>query len=1573
MKRSDGSASVMPSSPRREADKQLADMYRKLLLKTVDGENTIAPYHQRISSLSDIPGDSNYGLWRALTTRIVDSGSFQDWVAFNDIDMSRGITISPKDNCIVAVVDGKTVHFPNANFPAFPLLIKAAKAFGQTSDIPYYRHTVYARDIAQFYGKNTPDQAPQSTLKDRIRASAAELEDGTAFSDFDPGNLHSDAELLLHDRAVDEINDRNALIWRLKVLAKGDPQSLSERLENTTFGLPSTGEPDSIDTQDRISVGQYIRDQHWMLPTTAEELNALVTALETPTPGAPPYGNLGGATNWPVSLSDTDINWLYRITARQTGEANPFVLVGYLFGNQPAKGQPSRNPRQTIEQMLESPKAQDLGKALQENLRGVSTATSAGDYVLAAIHEAFEPRESQPLSRTKVAGFELAQPGHSGLTASAVVKRMADHLVASSHGKGRSYANDELALATAHLLLAKRAPQYLVKDIPATVTYGSQAWLTFSTAVAKIEAQTPGATATMKYVDILRQGDIAPLTPEQQQVERNAKMNALMDWGVANKLIPLSPSDDYTADQMKSVLAAFQKQMTELLHVVETGNTPLPLRKNVAAEQLYEALGFNQVENHPDLNALMSKVGIPGASTEQYRKEHGDKAAFYDFINTRFIVLDLPHKDFPGPYSLLDLHASNRLFNPPSVRNGRTVQNTYENKWKVLNRYSIEFPEIFNKSSGFPEVAKAYQEELEQHIDSLVSSTKTTVKYLISRLPADDLEFINNGKLTFFCEQLIYDPVPGSNHVYRAQPVDNKPVVVRSQVGSDVRFYEINPQKGHVARRMDLEKKFILGHRQSKAVVAGNGTDAITVQSYAKLPSALKYTYELGKLGAGSTPGIHDTYNSRRVANIADFVTNHVYSGVTEKLREFSKGATTFDTEVPGYAKFRNFLLNFVPLYSAIKNFSSGNFAEGIGDLALDILGFVTAGASVVAKALKGLAVGSKVLFLTKIIGRAAISLLNPLDGIAQLIQGLGRGIHKIGSTGKKYIQKLHGSVKRYDLIAAAKKFDACAVGTFKHEGKIIKGPAVLTGGVWHAYDPVLRQPFGSALTDFIPSIDNPLGDWAVGARLLDPKTQAIKDNWEKVVKGYKFGDKKAEFEAAYYATDLPEGVSNNIKKMTPLELMKQAQKKDVTASTVGALVRQYDNLAFKHGHKGAARFIDNIDPEFGVVFPMPQASYLSSTAQFSDGQCAALARTFATAIEEGKDTVFINNLYKASARAETAASRDFMQSIKNLQTQVGPKAAFHAQKVPRLVTYQEMCRELSNSDVTKSLMIDTPGHAMAAGVIVNGADKKFYFYDPNVGVAYFKTSEAMEAGLTKLFNDKRLPTPYRSHGADTKRLEFKIFDHDDQWKTLNSIDEAKFKKTYQLPLNEHASSSLSHEQLKSNWETLHKALGDQDLICYEASMRVGQAEKNLPSKVYDAVVAATNRNGGTNYSPRYLALMGVEPGSLKTKFNPDDITESGLLNFKHATPDGEFGHTVYIQKAENNELYLFNLNSPDLDVAMIRNGNPPVTSAGMTVYSLGNGKHKGLQNFLDGLDAKPGWQFAYTPASTLTANVEKL
>ncbi|MCJ7956706.1 MAG: hypothetical protein MUW57_09215 [Pseudomonas sp.] len=428
------------------------------------------------------------------------------------------------------------------------------------------------------------------------------------------------------------------------------------------------------------------------------------------------------------------------------------------------------------------------------------------------------------------------------------------------------------------------------------------------------------------------------------------------------------------------------------------------------------------------------------------------------------------------------------------------------------------------------------------------------------------------------------------------------------------------------------------------------------------------------------------------------------------------------------------------------------------------------------------------------------------------------------------------------------------------------------------------------SLNDFVPSMGGTspaLGDWAVGQRVLTDGEKAIKAHWDSAVKRSKFGVGKFEFEAAYYSTNPPKDLMSKTKNMTAMELMALAQGNNTQAGVMGTLVRQYDNLAFKQGKKTATQFIDTIDPDFGTVFPIPQTVYLSSTAQFSDGQCAALSRTLATAVEQGKEKTLINNLFKAAARPDTTEAREFMRTLSRLQAFTGGESTFHAQKVLRQVTPQDMVRELSRSTVTRSVMIDSPGHAMAAGVVVDGADKKYYFYDPNAGVAFFPSAEAMESGLTKLFNDKRLQGQYRTHGVDPKRLEFKIFDHDDGWRKLASIDEVSFKKLFDVPLHENAVASISHERLKVRWDTLQKVPGNEGLNCYQASLRVAQAEHNLTPEAVDAVKAATKGGGATSYTPRYLDLMGITPDDLKTTFNAAEIKESGFLNFKLRDDEG--------------------------------------------------------------------------------------
>lgn len=168
--------------------------------------------------------------------------------------------------------------------------------------------------------------------------------------------------------------------------------------------------------------------------------------------------------------------------------------------------------------------------------------------------------------------------------------------------------------------------------------------------------------------------------------------------------------------------------------------------------------------------------------------------------------------------------------------------------------------------------------------------------------------------------------------------------------------------------------------------------------------------------------------------------------------------------------------LDLIPLRSAIANFSKGNHLEGASDLALDVFGFVTAGAGVAAKVTKaGAKVASaaaKAIQVAKVIGVAAIQAFNPLDGFSDLVAGgarlLGKGANLVRATGAEVVNKLKGASGSYDLLkAASKHHDAAATGTFKVAGQNVDGGAVLQNGRWYAFDVHRMRPYGSPLEGF--------------------------------------------------------------------------------------------------------------------------------------------------------------------------------------------------------------------------------------------------------------------------------------------------------------------------------------------------------------------------------------------------------------------------------------------------------------------------------------------------------------------------
>ena len=290
--------------------------------------------------------------------------------------------------------------------------------------------------------------------------------------------------------------------------------------------------------------------------------------------------NLTGALSWSVPLSKQDQRRIYYFLLNNYEEIHDKGALGFLTRHMRWDVSELRQPANMLKKILASPGARALGGIIQEHLGSVKTTTSDRDHVLAALQIFLNPDavlDETSVSRNKFAGFNVAHQDHWGQPASLIVDKLTQHLINERiavplpgpvpnfrYEDGKKRASVEMAPVAARLLLAGNAPEFLVKDIPDKVTYGSHSWVSFTTAVARLEAEAPGSTAAMSYAHVMLRASTGPITQEQERVEQTAQHTALKDWGVVNGIITSNDQDNYSNAEMEEVYKAYNDQGSKL-------------------------------------------------------------------------------------------------------------------------------------------------------------------------------------------------------------------------------------------------------------------------------------------------------------------------------------------------------------------------------------------------------------------------------------------------------------------------------------------------------------------------------------------------------------------------------------------------------------------------------------------------------------------------------------------------------------------------------------------------------------------------------------------------------------------------------------------------------------------------------------------------------------------------------------------------------------------------------------------------------------------------------------------------
>lgn len=815
---------------------------------------------------------------------------------------------------------------------------------------------------------------------------------------------------------------------------KQDLKTLGRKLDEVATRLGSAATPGDVSLalntttmaslNRSVTLASFIRSQGLPLPTDHFSLTGLAYAV-THRAMEHPLGNLSGALSWPVPLSadeQTRLGTLARQHTHHLGTTpsvsqTPGGLLEFLRYPLPLDSDTLNSPAKLLDALIDSPQAHLMGAALREGMQGIATPSSDTDYLLAAMTLQLDPESATAPHRNKLAGFDLASADHIGKPASFMVERLGQHLL--RQGKVRP----QTAAAAAHLLLAGHAPVFLINDIPASVTYGSPAWLNLAVAAATIEAQTPGKVANMSFAQVMQEARTAAVA--DPNVTAYAQKAALLDWGLANGVVATREDGLYTSETLTLLVDAFTARSALMANATLALDTELPSRREMALAELSKRF--------PGKEALFEEKVISVTTKHDTYTEGGKGVGYGKLLTGLHSMLDVAMMDLKHP-DLVFFSGDSRI--PLAELNANTT-------FGVADRFNQQFAEgIHNKKTA----------------------VATTIKHLIAQLPLEDRKNFEYGDLSFFQTT----PYALGTGFFDKTRLQTKPELLVSIKRDGVtQSYEISFDKGTIAPIHNWQASA----RENRASNVVYKTEAFAAADGAALGERT------------DTAAVPDSFASPRTQAIADTFVKHLDLDHAD-IKAQARGLTTEDRRLNMAEGVGDFLLNLIPFRSAVINFQKGQYGEGAYDLALDVFGFLTAGAGTIGKAVKigssAASTASKAFKVARVIGAATINALNPLAGFGDMAAGgialMGKGAMFVSAKAVKTVNTLRGSAASYDLLKTiSKEHGPTLIGAYTIGDVTTEGVAVLKNNRWYKYDHRANRLYGAPISGNIAATNNTL------------------------------------------------------------------------------------------------------------------------------------------------------------------------------------------------------------------------------------------------------------------------------------------------------------------------------------------------------------------------------------------------------------------------------------------------------------------------------------------------------------------
>ncbi|MGE7957083.1 TcdA/TcdB pore-forming domain-containing protein [Pseudomonas sp. NPDC089530] len=310
-------------------------------------------------------------------------------------------------------------------------------------------------------------------------------------------------------------------------------------------------------------------------------------------------------------------------------------------------------------------------------------------------------------------------------------------------------------------------------------------------------------------------------------------------------------------------------------------------------------------------------------------------------------------------------------------------------------------------------------------------------------------------------------------------------------------------------------------------------------------------------------------------------------------------------------------------------------------------------------------------------------------------------------------------------------------------------------------YDPVLREAGSVEKTWLWQQIKAKDGSAAV-VRTGDAALQgggaerassvgeryAIAEAYQRGARGTAFSDGLRRFREI----EIP-GVND---KMSSLEMKRLFLDGQLSPEQRGALSGRISETS-------QAEYIDKVlrqtavfSEDFhgaGSVFDrlVPQDFYLSLVGDRSGGRCYPLVRAMAVALASGGETgvnSLVQKLFLASAAPEAGSSTLLKNSLIRLHSNV---EAVQASKELGQFKLAEVVARLASASGTSMFALNTQNHSMMVGSTATAEGRRFYFYDPNVGIFAFDSTKALTKAMQQHLVTRKLAAHYGSFGSQSQ------------------------------------------------------------------------------------------------------------------------------------------------------------------------------------------------------------------------------